>query len=105
VTDPSASVMPPTRPSPTEEATTLTQGPFVLAAVVVVQVTPAASRKLVEVHLVEAVGLVGGFFVVEAPEYSVRQNAPLRACVLHVEVDLVPRILVGQRAKLQDTLS
>jgi hypothetical protein len=25
--------------------------------------------------------------------------------VLHVEVDLVPRILVGQRAKLQDTLS
>jgi hypothetical protein len=52
VTDLSASVMTQTRPSPTEDAPTLTQGTFVLAVVVVVQVTPVASRVVGQIVVV-----------------------------------------------------
>jgi hypothetical protein len=52
VTDPSASELTQKRPSPTEDAPTLTQVPFALAAVVVVQVTPVASRVAGQVVVV-----------------------------------------------------
>jgi hypothetical protein len=52
VTDPSASELTQTRPSPAEVAPTLTQGPFVLAAVLVVRVTPVASRMVGQIVMV-----------------------------------------------------
>src|SRR5215212_3775884 len=85
---------------PDDEVPILERGPPEEGVEVEEVVRAARSHQLGQVHLVEAVELVGRVLVVESPESPVRQDAPLHPCVLDVERDLVARILFEQASRL-----